>query len=211
MLLAGDRALLQRFRQGDRNAMAMVFDHYAEPLARYLQRGASLEHAGGFQRLAGLRRDELHDVVSETFRRAFEERARLAYDGLAPYEHYLRRIARNLVIDRFRGNQRDGAIAEVDRSATQTTAAEVPSPEHEYQRAELTQLMASFLRTLDATERRFVELRYQQDLSQEEVAARLGQSRRWARSAEVELRRRLLGHLRGTGYLSGRDAATEKR
>ena len=45
--------------------------------------------------------------MQEAFRRAFEERARSAYDGLRPYRRYLLTITRNLVIDQLR-KQREG-------------------------------------------------------------------------------------------------------
>ena len=48
------------------------------------------------------------DLVQEVFLRAFDERARLGYDGLRPYRPYLLRIAKNLRIDTAR---RDGRWA----------------------------------------------------------------------------------------------------
>jgi hypothetical protein len=43
MRLDHEPELLARFRRGDRDAMAAVFDHYAPPLARYLVGGFGFE------------------------------------------------------------------------------------------------------------------------------------------------------------------------
>jgi RNA polymerase sigma-70 factor (ECF subfamily) len=184
--------------------MAAVFDHYCEVIARYLEQGFLFESAGQQLRFDGLRhRDELHDAVAETFRRAFEERARLAYDGLKPYESYLRAIARNLVLDRLRGR----SPSTIGEEATAELADRRASPEELAQRQELARLLELFGNTLDAVEGRFVTLRFEEGLSQQEVAARLKRTRRWVRRTEIDLRRRLLRHLRGTGYLPAAEEA----
>lgn len=199
MSLPEDRALLERFRAGDPEAMAVVFQHYSDDLTRYLCAGFTFDSGGRPLRFAGLReRFELHDVLAETFRRAFEERARLAYDGIAPYEVYLKRIARNLVIDRLRGSRH--ASAEDPRAAEQLEARE-PSPEQAAEEAERAGLMRRFVAALPPDERRLVALRFGEDLAQEQVAQRLGRTRRWVRTHEERLRRRLVVFLRGTGYL----------
>lgn len=172
--------------------MAVVFEHYAEPLAQYLAAGFHVQSGGQSLSCDGVRsRFDLHDTVSETFRRAFEERARLAYDGLAPYGAYLCGIARNLVIDRLRSQGRlslglDDAPSQL--RAEDRGSAEPPSPESCFQRAEVAQLVAVLLETLDGREREFVRLRYDDGRPQEEVAAALGVTRRWVRDREAELR-----------------------
>ncbi|MBI5477843.1 MAG: sigma-70 family RNA polymerase sigma factor [Deltaproteobacteria bacterium] len=161
---------------------------------------------------------DLHDVLSETFRRAFEERARLAYSGLIPYEAYLRTIARNLVVDRLREQARGivaiEEVAEADLGVRVEHDESGLPPDEVAQRGELKELVARFVFRLGPTERSFVTLRYEERLSQEEVASRLGTSRRAVRVLEAKLRRRLLRHLEGTGYSpaaeTGRPAAEER-
>lgn len=215
MLLVRDRDLLQRFRAGEREAMAAVYEHYAASLARYLYSGFSFNSEGRQLRFEGLRqRYELHDVVAETFRRAFEERARLAYDGLKPFEGYLRAIARNLVIDRLRARRTSASGLSWDdvEQLAHVSEPTTVSPEQEAQRSELRQLLGEFLDGLSAKERRFVELRYHQALPQEEVARILRVTRRWVRSAEEKARRGLVRRLRGSGYLpSATGGARRKR
>ncbi|MFH0902558.1 MAG: sigma factor-like helix-turn-helix DNA-binding protein [Pseudomonadota bacterium] len=61
--------------------------------------------------------------------------------------------------------------------------------------------MKAFRSELDQDESRFVALRWEEGLSQREMASRLGRTRRWVRTIEVELRARLVGYLRDSGYL----------
>jgi RNA polymerase sigma factor (sigma-70 family) len=207
MRLVHDVELRTRFRAGDREALAIVFDHYAPSLTRWLASGFVYATATGPQRFAGLQsRFDLHDAVAETFRRAFEERSRLAWDGLSAYESYLRGIARNFVIDllRARGHEAvaPGAFADAGLldDAAVATAAPPPSPEEAARRGEVARLTAGFLDGLSTEERRFVTLRFEEGRTQLEVAARLRSTRRRVRSLEAAIRRRLAAHLRGTGY-----------
>jgi len=202
MLLAEDRVLLKRFKEGERQAMSAVFRHYCEPLAGYIRRGLRCPgdgHKGG----TGRGRLEAQDLLAETFRRAFEERARLAYDGLSSYEGYLKTIARNLLIDHLRRPDivrlPEAAVDEDERVSDHEERP--PSPERMAEQAELARLLRSFLEPLTQVEQSFVELRFRQGLSQEQVAERLGQTRRFARTLEGDLRRRFIKHMRGTGYL----------
>jgi RNA polymerase sigma factor (sigma-70 family) len=202
--LPEDRGLLERFRAGDREALAAVFSAYSERLARFLVHGFVF----GKGRFDGVSdRHDLHDLVSETFRRAFEARARLGYDGLVPYESYLRAIARNLVVDRLRKKQGRRVALDEMPSAELTFHAQHDRPERSAERllqdAELARLLKAFVEQLAATERRFVTLRYQRRLPQEQVATRMKRTRRWVRSAEVKLRAELVAFLQDTGYLSG--------
>jgi RNA polymerase sigma-70 factor (ECF subfamily) len=179
--------------------MAAVFQCYSDEVLCYLRAVFSFDSGGRPLRFSGLQqRFDLHDVLAETFRRAFEQRARLAYDGISPYEIYLKRIARNLVIDRLRALRR---TADDDPRAAARLAAAGPSPEQAAQEAECARLVRSFVASLAHDERRLVALRFQEDLGQEEVARRLGKTRRWVRTREARLRHRLVVFLRGTGYL----------
>jgi RNA polymerase sigma factor (sigma-70 family) len=218
MRLAQDRELLERFRAGDPQAMAAVFEIYSEPLARFLAGGFAFDSGGQKSFFHGVGQlSDLHDLVAETFRRAFEPAARSDYGGAVPYGAYLRAIARNLVLDRLRSpggrwsslDERvaavgpDAAVAEpAPRAPEDSGAPELAfTPEQRYQQAELTRLVDEFRGELSGAERRFLALRYEEGLSQAELATRLGRTRRWVRTTEAELRTRLLAHLRGTGYL----------
>ncbi len=190
--------------------MTIVFDHYSDALASYLAHGFSFQKGGQALRFNGLRdRQDLHDVLAETFCNAFNERARLSYNGLVPYQGYLRTIARNIVIDNLRSKGSRWEVLEEEPSAPQLEEGKTgQSPERAFERAELSSLMQSFFETLSSSDRRFAELRYGQGLSQQGVARELKRSRRWVRGLEIDVRKRLLEFIRDSGYLPG--GAAEK-
>ena len=182
--------------------MTIVFDHYSDALASYLSHGFSFQTGGQRLRFNGVRdRQDLHDVLAETFCHAFKERARLSYNGLVAYQGYLRTIARNIVIDTLRSKGSRWEVFEETTTDPQVEGEVAQSPERTFEQAELSSLMQSFFETLSPDDQQFTSLRYGQGLSQQEVARRLKRSRRWIRSRETELRKRLLAFTRDTGYL----------
>ncbi|MGB1013782.1 MAG: RNA polymerase sigma factor, partial [Nannocystaceae bacterium] len=97
------RGLLKGFRAGEHQALTTVYREHADDIARILRRGFAFNSAGKKLRFVGYHSGfELHDALHETFRRAFEPRARDGYDGIRPYGPYLRTIARNIVLQTFR-------------------------------------------------------------------------------------------------------------
>src|SRR5574341_691980 len=90
-----DRSFLDAFRRGDRAALAAVYEHYVAGVSAILRHGFAFSSGGARTRFHGYRSQfELEDILQEVFSRAFSERARLAWDGLTPYESYLAGIAR---------------------------------------------------------------------------------------------------------------------
>ncbi|MCH9685148.1 MAG: hypothetical protein K0V04_27165, partial [Deltaproteobacteria bacterium] len=91
-------SLLREFRAGQTHALGEVYRMHAKEVSTQLRHGFSFQTAGRHHRFVGYRSAfEMHDALHETFRRAFEPRAREGYDGLRPYGPYLRAIARNVV------------------------------------------------------------------------------------------------------------------
>lgn len=202
MLLVENRALLDRFKRGEPGAMATVFEHYSDPISRYLRHGFCYGSGGQRLRFTGVQaRHELHDLVAETFRAAFETRARAAYSGLSPFEGYLKTIARNLVIDRLRSKAYRWEPLDESGDAQEASAEPQAAADRLYEQQELKQLMRDFVRDLPESEQDFVRLRYEERLAQQEVAERLRRTRRWVRTVEERLRRRLLIYLDRSGYL----------
>ena len=183
--------------------MTIVFDHYSDDLASYLARGFSFSSGGQRMRFNGLRdRQDLHDVLAESFCHAFKEKARLSYNGLVPYQGYLRTIARNIVIDNVRSKSSRWEVWQEEPAAPQLDADRTgQSPERAFERAELSGILQSFFATLSSDDRQFAVLRYGQGLSQQGAARELKRSRRWVRVREVDLRKRLLAFIRDSGYL----------
>ena len=181
-LLLGDRQLLAAFRAGTRDALSEVYRAYAPGLAATLARGMGFSRDGERFQLRGVRGAfELDDILQDTFMRAFTPQARERYDGLRPYHSYLAAIARNLLIDRYR--QR-GTLDRELRGAVSGPA----NPEELLADRRLRAIHDSFLASLDAHDRKLVELRFEQGLSRREVGEALGLSAMRLRWRERALR-----------------------
>ena len=196
-------AVLRGFREGERGALTAVYRMYAAVMARFLRGGFSFQSGARHHRFVGYRSSfELHDALHETFRRAFEPRARESYDGLRPYGPYLRTIARNVVLKTFRAREvlfpelDDGALA---GAAPIGVTLDLPTPERVVHDAQLRRLVRGFLDELDAADRELITLRFSEGKSQRDVAALLGLGRQRVRGREVKLRARLLAYLRAHG------------
>lgn len=196
------RDLVRGFKAGERAALTEVYRRHAEEVALLLRHGFAFESGGRGHRFVGFGSGfELQDVLHETFRRAFEPRARAAYDGIRPYGAYVGTIARNLVLRSFRA--REVLFPLLDGGGEQPTVVspidEGPSPEREVHDAEVRELVAGFLATLAPDDRRLIELRFVEGLSQRDAAAALGLGRQRVRTREKQLRGKLLEYLRERG------------
>jgi RNA polymerase sigma factor (sigma-70 family) len=192
-IFANDRALLDRFRRGDRAALAAVYEHYVDDVATLARRGFTIESSGHVV-VRGAGRDGEYEITQETFARAFAEKARLAYDGLQPYRPYLLRITKNLMIDRFRTAQKD---ARIDPDA-EITLGEEPVDLHWKQ---LFEAATEYVATLDADHRRLVTLRFEEECSQDETAAQMKCTRRRVRTLEGSVQDGLRRWLKTRGLL----------
>src|SRR5262245_32688176 len=95
---AWPRALLDGFRRGDGEALTQVYRLHAAEVAGYLRHGFTFAAGSEHFRFTGYTSAfELQDALHETFRRVFEPRARLGYDGVRPFGPYITMVARNLV------------------------------------------------------------------------------------------------------------------
>jgi len=188
-VFTSDRPLLDAFRRGDRQALATVYFHYVDDIAAIVRHGFSVPATGA--RVRGVSDDQAQrDVVQEVFARAFAPRARDAYDGVRPYGPYLRRIARNLMIDRARAEGHTVALGDDVEIAVE------PEPADDPEWIALRRETAAYVAGLPAQLHKLVELRFERELSQEEAARELGVSRRRIRTLEARIQRGLRKVLR---------------
>ena len=132
----------------------------------------------------------------------FEPRAREGYDGIRPYGAYVTTIARNLVLRSFRAREvlfpleADAGV----QAGPMLAAVDVgPTPEREVHDRQVLELVERFLATLTPDERRLIELRFVEGLSQRDAADALGLGRQRVRTREQALRAKLLAYLREHG------------
>lgn len=199
-------ALLRGFRDGDRAALREVYGMYADGVARQLRFGFSFSSRGRGHRFVGYQGGfELHDALHETFRRAFEPRARQGYDGLRPYGPYLKAIARNVVLRTFRAREilfPPTASADDDGPPSPIAVAtddEAPDPEASVGSEQVRALVQRFLETLADDERALVKIRFVDGTSQRDAADLLGLGRQQVRSREAKVRAKLVAYLREQG------------
>lgn len=209
MNLPEERALLERFRRGERAALEEVYYRHVDQVAAVARCGFTVSSGESAVFVAGAGGpDAVREVVQETFVRAFAERARLAYDGLRPYAPYLLRITRNLMIDRKRGERRELPVADPTQRglgdldellARDGDLPDPPAPEEDLHWRSLRALAEEYTAGLDEEARAFIRLRLEEELSQEQVAERLGCSRRRARTLEGRILKGLSRFLRRRG------------
>lgn len=135
-------------------------------------------------------------AVQETFIRAFQPRARDAYDGFRPFRPYLLRIARNLLVDRARkaGRLQFGEAIDVD-----AIDEDAPDLDETILSKQLRDAARQFIDSLDPPTRAFVVARFEEGRAQEDVAAALGITRRRVRTLEGRLRKQLAAQLSAAG------------
>lgn len=121
------------------------------------------------------RRDSVDDLVQETWLRVLE-RGR-SYDASSRFEPWLFAIARNLTVDHLR-KRRIGSLdssehPEEDRQPPSLTSS-APSPFELAARSEDAQRLAHTLQRLEPIYREALVLRFQEDMSLQEMATVIG-------------------------------------
>jgi len=147
------RAIAAALRRRDSGEIGRIVDRYHYRLLRYLVY------------LTG-RRDSAEDLVQDTWMRVLD-RAR-QYDGRSRFEPWLFSVARNLAIDHLRREGRD-MVSELDGLSD---AAD--SPFAAAARSEDAGRIAAAMEALPPAYREALLLRFQEELSLDEIAAVAG-------------------------------------
>ncbi|MEE9383339.1 MAG: sigma-70 family RNA polymerase sigma factor [Nannocystaceae bacterium] len=196
--------LLAGFRSGERWALTRIYELNVATIAAILRHGFQFSSRGHHHRFVGYHSAfDFQDALHETFRRAFEPRARQGYDGIRPYGPYLATIARNIVLRSFRAREvlfpaigddspDTGGQSEHHHNPLAQTKA---SPERALHDAQVRELLKGFLAQLEASDREIVDLRFAQGMSQRDAAKQIGMGRQRIRTRELKLRKLLLAYL----------------
>jgi RNA polymerase sigma-70 factor, ECF subfamily len=147
-------------RQGDVGVLEALVEQYQYRLVRYLIY------------LLG-RRDGVDDLVQETWLRVLERGS--SYDGHSRFEPWLFRVARNIAVDAMRRRQNLSLDSDDDDGRLPPSpASREPSPFTLASRTEDADRLAHSLQTLDPVHREALVLRFQEDLSLQEISAIVG-------------------------------------
>ena len=177
MALAGKaigdtREIARGLRDRDVAVLQVLVETYQDRLVRYLV------YVLG-------RREDVDDLVQETWLRVLERGA--SYDGQSPFAPWLFTIARNLAVDSLRKRRifsldssdaasDDTGAPSVHYSESLALASNSPSPFEQAARTEDAELIAASLQMLPPAVREALVLRFQEDLSLEQIAAVAGAS-----------------------------------
>jgi RNA polymerase sigma-70 factor (ECF subfamily) len=145
-------------RQGDVLVLEALVEQYQYRLVRYLIY------------LLG-RRGGVDDLVQEIWLRVLERGS--SYDGQSRFESWLFRIARNIAVDAMR-KRRMFSLDSNDDDVRPATASDEPSPFTLAARTEDADRLARSLETLEPVYREALVLRFQEDLSLQEISAIVG-------------------------------------
>ena len=121
------------------------------------------------------RRDGVDDLVQETWLRVLERGS--SYDGRSRFEPWLFTIARNLAIDHMRKRRTfslDSNDDDDQDGVRPSPASDAPSPFALAARTEDAEALAHWLQTLEPSYREALVLRFQEDLSLQEMSAVVG-------------------------------------
>lgn len=195
MIFLDDRSLLDRFRRAERGALEAVYRSYLADVVALVRSGFVL----GDARIPGVAdRGAQLDVAHDVFLKAFSQKGRSSYDGLRPYRPFLLRIAKNALIDRARASGREIAVDQEALDA-ELPPASVDGAEERLHWERLRAGTQAFLAGNDDELRTLVRLRFEEGLSQAQVAEAMKITRRRVRTVEQRARDGLEAFLRARG------------
>lgn len=147
-----DSELMQRYREGDQQAFAALYDRYRGPLFRFIRRQIDPASAD--------------DLFQEVWTKVIQARDR--YEPKAQFNTYLFRIAHNALIDAYRRRGRRPNLAVVESSTLAAPQAE--QPDQRVSQDGLNRALLQAIRSLPDAQRNVFLLREETGLSLKEIA-----------------------------------------
>lgn len=219
MELKGDSQRVEAFRRGDKQVLTELYRAHVGAVERFLRSGFTFSSRGKTIRFNGFYEPfRVQETLQDAFLKAFRREAREGYDGSKPWRPYLMMIVRNHVIDQFRSSrtERRYFVALADLSGSTETEnealerlqvdSEANSPEMTAFRSQLGEVLKRFMDELDPTEEEVVQRHMLGDMTQQQLAEHLGESRNDVRKHIKSIRAKLLRHLKTRGVIEELDA-----
>lgn len=153
-IVADDRRLVELVLAGDNTAFEYLFDRYHEAIRRLFM-----------QRMGGAR--DVDDLLQETFVKVYVNLHR--YNAAYTFGQWVYTIARNTFVDYVRRRQDDLPIDE--RFAAPASSA--PTPEESVINGQQHRQLENYLERLSPRYRKLIEMRFFEEYSYEEIAAKL--------------------------------------
>jgi RNA polymerase sigma factor (sigma-70 family) len=179
--------LVARFRRGEESALAEVYEMHAERLRRWVDcRLLRPSSSSAVYALAPFLDSD--DVVQEVFARAFRSNAREAFSDGQSYQGYLRRVARNLVVDLVRRARSEKQSLE-KYGADQHDRGQFATPDDAYIAEDLRTKVGAYLVNTSSDLLTLLHLRFCCGLPEQRAATLLEISRRQLRQIEADLLR----------------------
>lgn len=185
-LLRDDARCREAFRRGERWAMELVYRTYIPLIHTICSQGF-----GGFRGFFDpVDRDDAQQTI---FAAAFEERARLAYNGVDPYAGFLRGIAHNTIRKMLSSQKRFDRRPE----APEPVGVDVEAQVFEDQTAAV--LRAFRESVTDPRERAIIQRYFCDGCAEETLAEELNITRYRLRKTIAAVHRRMKRHLEAHG------------
>ena len=145
-----DQQLLGAWREGDEDAGEVLFERFYDGLSRFFRNKAG-EHAP--------------DLIQRTFLVLLETQGRMR-EGTT-FQAYLFGIARNILLEHYRGKRRDGERFEQSEQSVEDLG---PTPTTLLARAQETQLLLQALRKIPLESQIILELYYWENGTAKDIA-----------------------------------------
>lgn len=219
MELKGDPQRIEAFRRGDKQVLTELYRAHVSSVERFIRSGFTFSSRGKTIRFNGFYEPfRVQETLQDAFLKAFKKEAREGYDGSKPWRPYLMMIVRNHVIDQFRSSRTEQryfvALADIGGSAETENETlerlqvdrEANSPEMTAFRSQLGGVLKIFMDELDPVDMEVVQRHMLGDMTQQQLAEHLGESRNDVRKRIKSIRAKLLRHLKTQGVIKDLDA-----
>ena len=171
---AQDIPTLVQDAKADPLAFGRLYDHYVQPVYRYLYSRVGTRH-------------DAEDLTSQTFLAALEHLPR--YRERGQFAAWLFRIARSKLMDHLRGNRYEAGLEAAEESVGDGDAL------GQVLRSEEVRCLRSLIRNLNPEEQDLIRLRYVAELNFAEIGDLLGKKEGAIKQSLYRLLARLKGQM----------------